>query len=412
MKANFEGRPLGSVEKVFWLLDQVSQVHFVMAVELEGYLTADELRKGLNAVQERHPLFSVSINANGYEHPMYEHDEGKLIPLRVVQNIVTDQIDIEMSRELATPFDWTGGPLIRVVLIEDQKKPTIVFAVYHAISDGVSMMFVIRDLLQALNGQTLQSLAVPFSTDELLSLPINRFKNNQSKANVSGQARRKERQPQVNRIKLSAQITSQLVETARKEGTTVQGALYAAFIKAARQTEINWSNKNIRVVVPISVRNSIGAGESSCLYINSKVISHQPDDFSAFWDLARYAKKELNDVQFLETIKSNTEGLQNKVFSDINVSVLSEVLQKGVGREMMISNLGRFPYQTNFGKLKIKSMWGPLALSGTQDEQTVGVITTDNRLCLSTVSRNPATPLLKLVKQALKSACEISESVD
>jgi hypothetical protein len=44
-------RPLGAMEKIFLLLDQISQVHFVIAAEIIGTKTISEWREALNALQ-------------------------------------------------------------------------------------------------------------------------------------------------------------------------------------------------------------------------------------------------------------------------------------------------------------------------------------------------------------------------
>ena len=53
----------------------------------------------------------------------------------------------------------------------------------------------------------------------------------------------------------------------------------------------------------------------------------------------------------------------------------------------MVSNLGRWPFSTNYGDLKLQNIHGPLALSGYAGEFTVGVTTTDGKISLSLATR-------------------------
>lgn len=62
-------RKLGSFEKIFWLLDQISQVHFVMAGEIIGEVTEQLLQHALDKLQQRHPFFSVYIERGDYKEP-------------------------------------------------------------------------------------------------------------------------------------------------------------------------------------------------------------------------------------------------------------------------------------------------------------------------------------------------------
>jgi hypothetical protein len=80
-----ETRAPGAREKAYWILDQVAPVHFVMMGEISGELTAPDLRRALDALQQRHPLLSVCIDNNGYTHPVFRRVDGNNIPIRIVQ---------------------------------------------------------------------------------------------------------------------------------------------------------------------------------------------------------------------------------------------------------------------------------------------------------------------------------------
>jgi hypothetical protein len=54
-------RPLGGLEQFFSLVDQHRSVHFSMVAHIEGQTTIAAWRTALDALQERHPFFSVSI---------------------------------------------------------------------------------------------------------------------------------------------------------------------------------------------------------------------------------------------------------------------------------------------------------------------------------------------------------------
>lgn len=65
MNNNIE-RPLGTTEKVFWVLDQKTTTHFAVVGEIEGNATDQEWREALDLVQKRHPNLSVQISGNAY----------------------------------------------------------------------------------------------------------------------------------------------------------------------------------------------------------------------------------------------------------------------------------------------------------------------------------------------------------
>jgi hypothetical protein len=117
---NTINRPLGAMEKLFWLLDQTSQVHFVIAAEIIGTRAIGSWREALDAVQLRHPFLCVSIDNNGFVHPSFHHENGTKIPLRVVEKDASNRWETELENELAMPFDSTQAPLVRAVLVQQE----------------------------------------------------------------------------------------------------------------------------------------------------------------------------------------------------------------------------------------------------------------------------------------------------
>ncbi|MBG4223613.1 hypothetical protein GHV54_30315, partial [Pseudomonas aeruginosa] len=49
-------RPLSAVERWYWLSDQFSALNVISRVRVHGRLSIDDLRRGLDALQARHPL--------------------------------------------------------------------------------------------------------------------------------------------------------------------------------------------------------------------------------------------------------------------------------------------------------------------------------------------------------------------
>ena len=55
----------------------------------------------------------------------------------------------------------------------------------------------------------------------------------------------------------------------------------------------------------------------------------------------------------------------------------------------MVTNLGKLKYETNFGTLKLKAVYGPIVRSGKGKEQTIGAISSNGSLCLTNTSDDP-----------------------
>jgi NRPS condensation-like uncharacterized protein len=400
-------RKLASFEKIFWLLDQTSQVHFVMAAEISGVFSVQQLTNALAGLQERHPFFSAYIESGDYKDPYFKHVDNAPIPLRVVGGNSLIDWSEEMAKELDVPFDWSAAPLMRAVLIQDNNSAVIILTSHHAIGDAISMSFAFRDLLSILAGKGLDKLPIPSSIDKLAGIIEDESvqPGSERHENTPAFTRRSEARPQVNLLKLSAGVTSCILERARQEGTTVHGAICAAIIRAAREASIEWKTKQIRVVSPFSSRKTLGADENYGLYIGSRKIVFEADNSAGFWDLARYSKEALAGITTLESVIAGAKGMRQMAFSDIDVHLFSEKLQQVVAREMMITNIGRQSYETAFGTLMLESLWGPLAFSGSKGEQVIGISTVNGRMCLAHLSRIPLKSLLLRTSRELHAAC-------
>ncbi|MFN6474212.1 MAG: condensation domain-containing protein [Nostoc sp. SerVER01] len=405
-------RPLGAMEKIFLLLDQISQVHFVIAAEIIGTKTIIEWRKALDALQARHPFLSVCIKNNGFDYPFFQHEDKTKIPLRVVEENGNYRWEKELEKELSMPFDSTQTPLVRAVLVQQGQKSIFIFSSHHAIGDGMSDLIIINDLLKSLSGQQLLPLAAPDSSDNLLGITNDYYERVDGVSSISDTLdqpvfiRRDEAMPFVERSQLSSEFTLRLSNRCKAEGTTIHGALCTAFVMAGKEIEKDWKNKPIRLVSPASSRKALNTNDSMAQYIVSKTIIYPEQTELAFWDMARFSKRELEGISSLESIKTSIEIASQLVFNAKDVMEISNLLQKGVAREIMLTNLGRLPYQTDFGTLKLEGIWGPLALSGYKGDQTIGVTTTNGSMRLVHVSRIPLKPLLRVAENILIAACK------
>jgi hypothetical protein len=74
------------------------------------------------------------------------------------------------AQDLTCLFDARFAPMIRVVLLRSgQTTPAaIIFSIDHAIADGLSAGYILRDLSSALNGHQLATLPIRLSQEELL----------------------------------------------------------------------------------------------------------------------------------------------------------------------------------------------------------------------------------------------------
>ena len=160
-------RVLGPSERYFWLSNQTSPKHFVVAAQIAGFTKAASWQAALTAVQQRHPLLQVCIAEDQVGAPYFRRLNEAGIPLRVVDGGVSENWQREMARELATPLPLKGGPLVRVALMHEENRSTVMVSAHHSIADGLSLTFIVRDLLRALSGRSLERLQLTPSQEDL-----------------------------------------------------------------------------------------------------------------------------------------------------------------------------------------------------------------------------------------------------
>jgi NRPS condensation-like uncharacterized protein len=410
-----EVRTLGAREHMFWLMDQKHAVHLTVTAEVKGITKVQSWRDALDAVQRRHPVLSTSINRNEEGQPALYQADAAPIPLRVVDGSVQQRWELELDREMALPFTPEQAPLIRSVLIHKPQSAVLIMIAHHAIADGMALVFLIRDLLQVLSGEQIEAFSFSSSGEELLNKLPKREEIVQAEASQAGAPAAEPAlyregdglAPRASARKLDENLTAALREQARREGTTVQGALCAALVLAGRKTSSTWRKQSVRVMSPVNARAHLRAGEACGLYLGAgAMIPFQPGDSSDLWELARFAKQKISPSQTFQSLSASLHGLEAIMTKDMDVETAAQIAAGAFARELMVSNLGQMPYESEFGRLRLEAVWGPTSLQGLEGEQNVGIATTNGAIRLLHASYSLIPDLLENAELILRAACE------
>jgi hypothetical protein len=97
-------RPLGPSEQYFFLSDQNSAKHFVIAAEVIGVATVEAWISAVAAAQVRHPLLRVSVEYGSEGPPRFREHANIPIPVRILPEDESATWQVEMAKELATPI--------------------------------------------------------------------------------------------------------------------------------------------------------------------------------------------------------------------------------------------------------------------------------------------------------------------
>jgi NRPS condensation-like uncharacterized protein len=406
-------RPLGSLEEFLWLIDQNRPVHFALAGHVQGPTALERWRDALDLIQLRHPLLSVCIEADGNQRPHFRWETAP-IPLRIVHgNNVTQQWESEIELELSIPFNARQAPLVRAVLLHEADQAVFILVAHHSIADGVSIAFVIRDVLKALSRNPVGLLPPLPAQEEMLGVTRNCMvqakPSKESNFSISGKPavylKKEDLRPCIKALRLSAKMTGKLREGARQQGTTVHGALSSAAALAYWQMNPALKERSIRICSPTDTRKLLGLGEHCGLLISARVVAIEPQACTAFWDIARQVTRSLAGAQTLQGIVASGRALHRMVKNGLDVSRAAAVCAHAFPHEIRLSNLGNLPYGTEFGELKLQALWGPSISARFEGALNIGVATTNGALGLLETRVGPSASLLDAVEQILLSAC-------
>lgn len=392
------GRRLGALEELFWLYDQASPVHFAIAAEVVGSTDLPAWRRALDHLQRRHSVMGFGVDPNTRS---FVSVANAPIPLHVVTD-ATAVWSEEVRRELATPFAADAAPLIRAVLLQHRPdRATLILIVHHAIADGLSLTFAIRDLLEIMAGAVLPMFRAPETQEHSFGFPALET----ASAITCEQTRSTlDRFPEIEYLRLNPAETTALIETCREHGATVQSALCAAVAIAGQALSAAWPD-NAKLVSPVSTRARTDAAEQCALSIIPTTVPVANRDADNFWGFAGTIKEGLRRGQTEESVSATLGGIHQLMSANLGVAAMADVMETNFLTQGMVSNLGVMPFGADFGPLRLAALWGPATTVVGRRSQTIGAVTFNGSLYLTHTSHELTAGLLEKTKEILMRHC-------
>jgi hypothetical protein len=158
---------------------------------------------------------------------------------------------------------------------------------------------------------------------------------------------------------------------------------------------------------PAEIRDILGLNDQCMVSFGGGEISIATGDSMTFWDLARFADDGLSAVKSRENISRMIDLQSTAVASNLTVEQARELKRSAFNAEVMLSNLGRLPFDSTFGPLKLETLWAPSALRGIEGEQTLGAVTVNGSLHLTHTSPAPISGLLAGMEEVLRKTCAV-----
>ncbi|OBK68853.1 hypothetical protein A5653_14220 [Mycobacterium colombiense] len=397
-------RALGPRERCLYRYSERNPLLFVLIAEFDAALDARRVGDALYAVQCRHPLLSAHVKdvaATGLG--FYRADSVAPIGLTFLRDVDRDWRPIA-AQELTHPFDPADAPLMRATLVTHAESSTLLLTFDHVISDGISSVLVLNDLLAALDGQPLAALPLPESLEALATRRLNASQISSVPTDVDDPRMGvptsilsfDARPPYLHRVAMGRDATARLVTRCREERTTVHAAIVTA---ASRVRNALCGEDFVRTYSPINARDLVAQSAGCCLCISFACSGMAPADGNAFWHQARQTSDRLKGMRSAAGLMFGSAVIEEYFPINADCGAAEHFLRTLLPFELTITNLG-VQSVPRFRRIRPRAIWGPVVLTQIEREYVTGVVTYDGQLRMTTCGYTPTA-------QFLENVCEI-----
>jgi len=123
----------------------------VMMARIKGYVDPEMLQSTVEKLRVRHAFLAVRVRLAEDDSAVYDTRDVPALPVRsIVRTSDSQWLDVALE-EYRTSFPIETGPLIRFILVHSQDLSELIICGHHAVCDGISLSFLIRDILSHLS---------------------------------------------------------------------------------------------------------------------------------------------------------------------------------------------------------------------------------------------------------------------
>jgi len=372
-------RRLGKLEKFQWLVDDTCCVNNVVHVRISGQVSEFSVRAALECLYNSFLLLQTGVVRDGWSEARFVRSSAHTLPFRTAA--IEDKLVFQViETELQTPLPIETGPMARCILLRHSPdRSTLMMTYNHIVGDAMTGIFLLKRLLSLIekteigieDNQPPRILELPadeyFAKDmtsvrfvmETLRI-IGRHLVSQCRwgkpvvPSVDDISYLKDRKAIVAMRELPRLTIDRLSDQARKENTTVHGALAAAFLKAIFEEHDPSKTHYVMLLSPVNLRvfldNKMKEIMGNYASLTNAAFAGCLDN--SFWDLARNIKTSLQ--------KSIDRGepflaLRNPFFK-VNLFGAGDT-GKRIYTERFNASFPNMVGLSNLGNVKIKNLY-------------------------------------------------------
>jgi hypothetical protein len=390
-------RPLDLMDAYMWYTSLRRQITFILVARLRGALPVDRLADALTRLEARYPLLRARVSQEG-RTPHYITDDVPPVPVPVVERLADDDWLAEAAADMSRPFPVKTGPLTRLIVLQAADGADLMLHCHHAVGDGRSALYALRDLLRLLGTpetvleplpelprilemappEVMAGLAqlTPAGWEALLG-PYEAAGSQSAVPVVVAPDITTESPLHVLAWSLSAEKTAALSVRSREEGASVHSALGAAFMRASG--EVDGQGRWDRTILnPVDIRSRlvVQVGEAFQNFFIGEFAGANCAPDRDLWAVARDLRAALAHVARDERVFGEGLAFQQVLAHLAEGGSLDHSALGQRQYDLSLSNLGRVDVPTRYGALRLDALHGPV-INGFEGERGLGVMTYD-----------------------------------
>ena len=279
---------------------------------IEGLLDKQRLEMSFKSLVNRHEALRTSIVlADGV--PVQHISENVQFELGYIE-IQEESLNLVIN-DFIKPFNLSIAPLFRAMLVKvGKEKHVLVYDMHHAITDGISLNILIKDLCDVYQGKNLQTLKIQYkdysewqnnlfktaAIQKQQDYWINNLHGDIPVLNLPTDHQRPSMQSfegDTVYFSLDKTIADELYKLAKETGTTLYMILLAAYnILLSKYS----GQEDVIVGSPVAGRHHQDLQDIIGMFVNTLAMRNYPQQQKSF-------------LQFLESVKYNTlKSLENQ----------------------------------------------------------------------------------------------------
>ena len=391
-------------------------INVVVTAKIKGSLDLSDLTVALETLRNIHPLMGVKVILDDTGKGIFSNKNVPPIPITQKALKTGDDLEKTIKDELKVRWDFQTGPLMRLTILSNGKEHYLIFCAHHAICDGRSFVYLIRDLLGCYADPTAcQSAMMKVPASVETRLPAGVKTNFLAKIFIGAMNRKwlqkgfrfghkdyremhqsfwQDRITNVLLTTIEEEEYAPFIKKCRSEGCSVNSAIYVAFLLSQLQVQ-HVENEN--VLIPIDLRAYLQPPLKDVFgyYASALVIQNMPNSSDSFWGTAKNFEaivkrrmKVKTIFSFINTALFNPGLLDGAIFAlngiidDEQAVKLSHQIFKKLATNLMVSNLGKIDIPLQYRDLELVDIIPPVLTSGNT-EKVIEISTFNRRMNFS-----------------------------